>query len=48
MSGEEVLNKLIETVVNGIENTEDKATLEHYNKILDLLNMLIEKGSIRK
>lgn len=39
---DEVITRLINTIVEGIENTEDKETLEKYQRILDFFNQFVK------
>ncbi|PRR85549.1 hypothetical protein [Clostridium luticellarii] len=44
MTYEDVVNKLIRVVVEGIANTTDAETLEKYQRILDFFNQILERG----
>lgn len=41
MTFDNVITKLINTIVEGIESTEDKEVLEKYQRILNFLNRFV-------
>ncbi len=43
MTFDKVISKLINTIVEGIESTDDKEILKKYQRILDFFNQFIEK-----